>query len=246
MVLPDSLQAMVARKDLLHTTVVLAMSADGKISDRGRSPARFGSAADQAHLEAQVALADVVLFGAGTLRAYGTTMSVRDEALKAERRQRKQSPQPVQMVCSLSGNFNASARFFSQPVPRWLLTGEAGAKRWRETDSFEQVLVASLRQDGEIDWWEIWAKLAAQGVEKVAVLGGGQLTAGLFEAGLVNELWLTVCPLVLGGSDAPTPVDGMGFGAKEAPRLKLLSVEQRQEELFLHYSVLASTEDTAQ
>ena len=52
-----------------HTTVVLAMSADGKIADVKRSPARFGSAADKAHLEKQVAQVDAVLFGAGTLRA---------------------------------------------------------------------------------------------------------------------------------------------------------------------------------
>lgn len=231
---------MSSNNNWVHTTVILAMSADGKISDRGRSPARFGSAADQAHLEAQVALADVVLFGAGTLRAYGTTMSVRDEALKAERRQRKQAPQPVQMVCSLSGNLDDSARFFSQPVPRWLLTGQAGAKRWQETDdSFERIWIAPLRVDGQINWLEVWDKFAAQGYERIAVLGGGQLTAGLFEVGLVDELWLTVCPLVLGGSAAPTPVDGMGFGADESPSLKLLSVEQKAEELFLHYAVLA-------
>ena len=33
-----------------HTTVVMAMSADGKIADVRRSPARFGSLADKAHL----------------------------------------------------------------------------------------------------------------------------------------------------------------------------------------------------
>ena len=32
--------------------VILAMTADGKIADRKRSPARFGSAADKAHLDA--------------------------------------------------------------------------------------------------------------------------------------------------------------------------------------------------
>lgn len=39
----------------------------------GGSPARFGSSADKAHMEEQIALADAVLFGAGTIRAYSTT-----------------------------------------------------------------------------------------------------------------------------------------------------------------------------
>lgn len=45
------------------------MSADGKIADVGRSPARFSSPADQTHLENQVAQVNGILFGAGTLTA---------------------------------------------------------------------------------------------------------------------------------------------------------------------------------
>ena len=59
-----------------HTKAILAMTADGKIADHLKSPARFGSDNDKLHLQQQVALADGVMFGANTLRAYGTTMSV--------------------------------------------------------------------------------------------------------------------------------------------------------------------------
>ncbi len=219
------------------TTVILAMSADGKISDRGRSPARFGSAADQAHLEEQVSLVDAVIFGAGTLRAYGTTMSVRSPQLLAQRQVRGQSPQPVQIVCSASGDLDPKVRFFSQPVPRWLLTTAAGAQQWDGCDGFETVWVAPQRQEG-MDWQEIWRSLSGFGFERVAVLGGGALAAAVFEAGLVQEFWLTVCPLVLGGAAAPTPVDGLGVLAEVAPRLRLRSLEQRGDEVFLHYGVL--------
>lgn len=221
-----------------HTTLILAMSADGKISDRGRSPARFGSAADQAHLEAQVALADAVLFGAGTLRAYGTTMSVRDEGLRAARQQRGQAPQPIQMVCSASGELDPGARFFAQAVPRWLLTTSEGAQRWQATAAFERVWTVPLTPQGAMDWPRIGRSLAQQAIGRVAVLGGGQLTAALLAAGLVDEIWLTVCPLVLGGATAPTPVDGAGFWASQAPRLQLLSVTQNAQEVFLHYRLL--------
>ena len=105
-----------------HTTVVLAMTADGKISDRLSSAARFGSSNDKAHLEQQVARADGVLFGAGTLRAYGTTMSVTNPTLLQQRKERGQQPQPAQIVVSASLDFNPQWRFFQQPVPRWLIT----------------------------------------------------------------------------------------------------------------------------
>ncbi|MEG3925004.1 MULTISPECIES: dihydrofolate reductase family protein, partial [unclassified Microcoleus] len=107
-------------------TVILAISADGKIADAVRSPARFGSANDKAHLEQQVAASDAVLFGNGTLQAYGTTMRVISPELVKQRELQGKPPQPVQIVCSRSSQFDPNLRFFQQPVPRWLLTGQDG------------------------------------------------------------------------------------------------------------------------
>ena len=110
--------------DRPHATVILAISADGKIADAVRSPARFGSANDKAHLEQQVAASDAVLFGNGTLQAYGTTMRVISPELLKQRELQGKPPQPVQIVCSRSPAFDLNLRFFQQPVPRWLLTGQ--------------------------------------------------------------------------------------------------------------------------
>lgn len=74
-------------------------------------------------------------------------------------------------------------------------------------------------------------------LKHLAVLGGGALVASLLEANLLDELWLTVCPLLLGGVDAPTPVDGAGIMAAFAPRLQLLDVRSIDDEVFLHYKV---------
>ena len=110
--------------DRPYATVILAISADGKIADAVRSPARFGSAKDKAHLEQQVAASDAVLFGNGTLQAYGTTMRVISPELVKQRELQGKPPQPVQIVCSRSAQFDPNLRFFQQPVPRWLLTGQ--------------------------------------------------------------------------------------------------------------------------
>ena len=65
----------------MRSTLVLAMTVDGKIADGGRSAAKFSSPQDFRHLELQVAQADAVLIGAGTLRIHGTTMRVLDPEL---------------------------------------------------------------------------------------------------------------------------------------------------------------------
>ncbi len=222
--------------DRPHTTVILAMSADGKIADFQRSPARFGSSTDQSHLEQQVAQADAVLFGAGTLRAYGTTMSVRQPELLQARQQRGQPPQPVQMVCSRSGQLDRTYRFFRQPVPRWLLTTPAGAQQWQPGEEFERIMTP-LADRQTLDFLQVLAELATLGHHRLAVLGGGEIVGALFAAHLIDELWLTVCPLILGGAAAPTPVMGQGFLAIAAPHLELLEVRTVAREVFLRYRV---------
>ncbi|MDJ1174443.1 RibD family protein [Roseofilum capinflatum] len=222
--------------DRPHITVILAMSADGKISDASRSPARFGSAADKAHLEQQIAKVDAVLFGAATLRAYGTTLSISDRQLLQQRQQQQYPPQPVQIVVSQTGALDASCRFFQQPIPRWLLTTPEGAIPWENqpelTPKFDRILTASTHEGG-FYWNQIFVQFAQLNIKRLAILGGGNLVASLLAGDWIDELWLTLCPVLLGGATAPTPVDGLGLSIPKS--LTLLSAHPVGQEVFLHY-----------
>ena len=222
-----------------YTTVVLAMSADGKIADVARSAADFSSRIDRAHLERQVAKADAILFGAGTLRAHGSAMSLRDSELIALRRQQEKPEQPIQIVCTGSGKISEDIRFFQQKIPRWLLTTQQGAQVWQNkpSDYFEEIIISDSPAE-KINWEKTLITLWEKGIKNLAILGGGELIADLFAKQLLDELWLTVCPILLGGKDAPTPIEGMGLSSKQAQQLNLLSVETIDREVFLHYEVL--------
>jgi len=219
-----------------HTTVVLAMSADGKITDFRRSPARFGSGADKAHLEKQIAASDAVVLAAGTLRAYGTTLTVTNPTLLQHRIQDGKPAQPVHIVITHSGNLNPEIKFFTQPIKRWLLTTKTGAIFWQGRSEFEKILVFET-PTGKTDTAAALRHLASIDITRLAVLGGGQLVASMVSLDLIDEFWLTICPLILGGAKAPTPVEGKGFLSDLAPRLKLLEVSTVEQEVFLHYQV---------
>lgn len=244
-----------------HISAILAMSADGKITDVRGSAARFPSTLDKAHLEAQVAEADATLFGAGTLRAYQTTLPVSNPCLIAARKQRHQPEQPVQIVCSASGQLDPSWRFFQQPVPRWLLTSPMGLQQWRSRVSRTRTELASSLADSltgsvgfekeiAVDFPFCWTTILSQlrvddrqgrpiPLKRLLVMGGGKLMAALLAEGLINDLYLTICPVLIGGKTAPTPVDGEGFTLPDVPHLKLQQARTEGDELFLHYSVQA-------
>jgi 5-amino-6-(5-phosphoribosylamino)uracil reductase len=225
-----------------HTTVVMAMSADGKIADAERSPARFGSSQDKSHLEAQIAQADAVLFGASTLRAYGTTLRITNPVLLQQRQQHGKPPQPIHIVCSQSAQLDPNIPFFQQAVPRWLLTIAPPDQPWLQASAFDRVFNVAAIPDG-IDWAAALPELYQMGIERLVVTGGGELLASLVAIGGIDEIWLTVCPLLLGGNTAPTPMGGNGFGEARAPRLELLEVKTIEGEVFLHYRLQTTQQE---
>jgi len=217
-------------------TVILAMTADGKISDYRRSPARFGSSGDRAHLETQIAQTDAVLLGAGTLRAYGTSVSLSRPEQLGQRLDRGLAPQPVHIICSLSGELDPQLKFFRQGFPRWLLTSPQGAKPWQENYSQHfQLVLPLLPSAGATNWVQVLAQLKALGINYLGVLGGGQLLGSLLPWHCWDELWLTLCPYLLGGETAPNLIAGQGLLQQEAQNLTLLGVETQGNEVFLHY-----------
>ena len=68
------------------------------------------------------------------------------------------------------------------------------------------------------------------------------MNGALFEAGVVNELNVTICPVVFGGRGAPTIVDGEGIKSlKDATRLKCKRMEQVGGELYCVFRVEKET-----
>jgi 5-amino-6-(5-phosphoribosylamino)uracil reductase len=212
-----------------RTVLILAMTLDGKIADARRTRARFSSRRDRGHLERQLASVDAALLGARTLRAYGTTLAIADPQLLEWRKQQDQPPQPLHIVCSASGQIDPNLRFFRQNIPRWLLTTPTGAQLWQEDPQyFARILLLE-------DWLTFLEGLTESGIERLAVLGGGELVASLIAQDLIDEFYLTLCPAILGGVDAPTPVEGIGLPATQALSWELVKVDRIADELFLYY-----------
>ncbi|MBL1208941.1 MAG: RibD family protein [Geminocystis sp. GBBB08] len=233
---------------LPHLTAIIAISVDGKISDATNSPARFSSKMDLDHLERQISLLDAIIFGGNTIRAYGTSLVIKNPELLNQRRANNQPFQPLNIVCSASGNINPEMRFFSQCLPRGLLTTNEGLLNWQEKvkdynqqksqekDNYFQDFFIS---NNPLNWQEILKELWALNYKKIGILGGSQLISSLLAENLIDELWLTICPLIIGKKLALSFLDPNLFANLKLPiNLKLLEVKQVDEEIFLHYLIL--------
>jgi 5-amino-6-(5-phosphoribosylamino)uracil reductase len=211
--------------------LVLAVSLDGRLAAPAGGPAQLGGAGDRRALEEALAWADGCLIGAETLRLHGSTCLIRAPDLLEQRQQAGRPSQPRALVVSRSGRFSSRLPFWSQPLQRWLLAPSEAAVE----PGFERHLPLT-------PWPELLAALAAQGLPRLVLLGGAALAASLLEAGLVDELQLTLCPLLLGGehlwlpaSTRLPPLQPVAAALGQAPWQLLACRPLGGGECLLHY-----------
>lgn len=205
-------------------------SVDGIATLAGRSGALSGPA-DQTVFTALRTLADTVLVGAGTLRTeqYGPVL------LDAEARRRRETwglpPVPPIAVMTRSCRLDWNSPFFIQAEQRPIVLTTSLA---RPADRERAAAVADLVITGatEVEPAHAIAALADRGVQNVLLEGGPSVNAQMAMAGLIDELCLTISPLLVGNGTFPI-LDGSSL--TEPVGLTLKHVFEADGYLFLHY-----------
>jgi riboflavin-specific deaminase-like protein len=218
-----------------------AVSIDGKIATAERQKLRFGSRQDRALMEELRTRADGVLIGRGTLETDDPPLLIRDPALQERRRCEKGQPHPINIaVCSelLAGLDEADFCRCVDTTKYLFTTPKAPPDRVAAAQAFARVFVAGVDASGRVDLGDVMRRLSALGVHRLLLEGGGELNFSMLERGFVDEIYLTVCPFVFGGRDAPTLFGGCGFHKDSVRKLQLLGARPGEYgEVFMHYAV---------
>ncbi len=227
---------MKARRDA--TVIVnMAISVDGRITTRTRERFALGSTHDRRLMDELRARADAVIVGAGTVRHDGYPIVIRHGDLERRRLALHRTPAPVNVVLSHTLDLPRRAKFFTAPdMPRILFTTrQAPAARIRSFSRVAEVVVLSGRT---LDPRKVVAALHERKLRHLLLEGGGEVHFAFERAGLVDELYVTLTPRLIGGTGAPSLLDGPGFLKKDHRRLELKSFRRVGDELFLRYRVL--------
>lgn len=79
--------------------------------------------------------------------------------------------------------------------------------------------------------------LKDKGVQNILVEAGGELIFRFVQEGLLNEMYVTLCPWLIGGQGSPSLLSGEGFLKEHIKRLDLLSCQTVGNEIYLNYRV---------
>jgi len=211
--------------------VNMVASIDGAIEVEGRSGA-LGSPADRAMFHALREMPDVILAGAGTVRAENYGPVNLDEAAQARRVARGQQPLPRLAVISGSARLDPTSRLFSDPTQRPIVitTESAPANAVAALREVADVLIAGVEK---VDLRDAFAQLREQELTTLLCEGGPTLNNQLLADDLVDEWCQTISPILVGGN-AARGAHGPAMGTTN--NLKLTRVVVDDDVLLLRYA----------
>lgn len=185
-------------------TAHFAITTDGKISTKNRTPSQFTSPADKERLRHVRAAHDAILAGRGTVAADTMSMRLSDTALREERAARGLPPEPLRIVVSNTGRLDPTWKIFhpggSPPV---ILTTTRMPRRTRE--ALAPLCDLHLYESTAVPLVPALKMLRADyGVKRIVCEGGGELLRSLAAEDLLDEIALTIAPVIFGGAAAPT------------------------------------------
>ncbi|RZS43641.1 riboflavin biosynthesis pyrimidine reductase [Herbihabitans rhizosphaerae] len=211
-------------------------STDGAVTAEGRSEGLSGPA-DQRIFRFGRDLCDVVLVGAGTATVEGYR-GIGVSGVRGERRARLGlAPVPPIAVVSARGTIAPDAPLITDTeVPTIVITSAAAPKGRRAAlaDAGADVVVAG---DDGVHLPTAMDALAERGLLRVCCEGGPRLFGTMIADGLVDQLCLTVSPLITGGDASRIAVGPLSERALE---LDLASVLTEDGFLMLRYRVKSS------
>jgi 2,5-diamino-6-(ribosylamino)-4(3H)-pyrimidinone 5'-phosphate reductase len=192
---------------------------------------------DHRRMRALRSRADAIVIGAGNLRVDDPDLSLADE--ERARRAAAGVAEPLRVVITRSGaGIEPGMRLFDRALGGEPVVAHAATMPADRRRALAQVATLVEVGDHDVDVTALLAWLAEERACRVVLCeGGGVVNAAFFAARAVDEVFMTLVPRVLGGGDAPTLVDGPGFGPDDIPEAKLAELERIGDELFLRYEL---------
>ncbi|MGH2875885.1 MAG: RibD family protein [Solirubrobacteraceae bacterium] len=205
-------------------------SVDGRATVEGRT-AKLGGDGDRAVFRLLRTQADAIMAGTQTLRVERYGVMVGDEERQRLRRDEERVEQPLAVIVSRSGLVPFEIPLFSDPRSRVVIYAPADTEM---PECRAQVERYPLPADPQSQLADVLRSLRRDhDVRSLLCEGGPTLFEALLAQELVDELFLTVAPALVGGE--PMGIT-RGPELSSARELRLVSALERDSHLFLRYA----------
>ena len=208
-------------RDRPYVYLNMVSTVDGKASVSGGAN-KIGSDADRTVMRNLRSLSDAVMIGSGTLLAEKISLGV-PQHLAETRSSLGKSSQPLAIIMSSNKDLPLTNLIKPEPHNTCVLGTEVAESR----NSMDYIDIEEVFRNLKLGY----------SIHYLLVEGGPSLNNSLISSGLVDEIFLTISPKVVGGSSgASTIVNGTVLSVES--KLELYSANVLGSELFLRYKVI--------
>ncbi len=145
---------------------------------------------------------------------------------------------PIRIILDSQARTPAEAKVITQESEAstcLVMTDKAPLDRIKLLSSGKaKIMRTSLDLHGRVDLRELMSKLGEMEITSLLVEGGAEVAASFLEAGLVDKILTFIAPKIIGGSQAPGPVGGLGKALMDqAVRLTEINWGQIGDDFFI-------------
>lgn len=212
-----------------------AMSADGKTSSILRKQVRISGKDDLARVDELRASSDAIMVGVETILADDPSLRVKSERLRKYRLERGSTEYPMRIIADSRARTPEDSKVLGSGCLVAVSRAAKPDRLARLNGKCEIVICGEQR----VDLRKLMDHLSKRGIRRLMVEGGATLNWGMIDARLVDEIYVFIGDMLIGGKTAPSLVDGAGF-CDRFPKLELISLDRIDGGALVRWRVLPS------
>lgn len=204
-----------------------AMSADGKIASTSGKQIKISCDEDIKRMYELRNENDAVLVGINTVLSDDPKLTVKEKYVKNPK-------QPIRIVLDTHCKTPIDSKVVNNKAKTLIITVEKCNKKFGKN---VEVILCDKDNNGLIDLNKTMDILYSIGIKKLMVEGGGTVIWNFLKSGFVDDFFLYVSPMVIGGSNTPTLI-GKNKINNAKINLKLIKAKTLGPGILLHYRLI--------
>lgn len=185
-----------------YVIVKYAMTLDGKIASRTGASKWITGETARAHVHKIRGRYAAIMAGIGTVLADDPMLNCRIEG----------AHQPLRVIVDSKLRIGTDSRIIqSAKVYKTLIAAcDPNPEKIKEIEAYGAEVILCPGEDGRVDLEALITELGKRQISSVFVEGGGEIHESLLRNGCADHVMAYIAPLIMGGREAKSPVEGLG------------------------------------
>ena len=212
-----------------HVIINCAMSADGKIASPSGKQLHISNEEDMKRVYSLRNEHDAVLVGIKTIQSDNPKLTVKEGYVENPKN-------PIRIILDTHCRTKIDDLAVDDKAKTLIITNGQCDKKY---GSNVEVVQCDIDYDGVIDLKKMLEILHNRGIKKLMVEGGSTVIWNFLKQGLVDDLYVYIGPMIIGGKYTPSMADGEGIADQTNPiRLEIVEISKLNDGLLVHYKLI--------